>query len=725
MRKTLQILLGIILGFIPCMANATSVSITAITDTDGTTWTNGTIDWQLYNPSHTQLPVICKTGQPVNANFTWNFTTGTTSGSVPGNDTICPANTRWIATVNPNATSGSVSITLNISGSTQDVSSYFTGITAPRFSGDHTYGYSTSEVLNPATASTFYLVSNNSTAYWTGTVWQAPSNYANVIEGSIYPNLAAAISAAGIGGTIHLSSIYTTSISSEITLSNPITFKCDPGATITRNTPSATPIFNVTGNDVIFDGCTINANSVPQSTGGGSIEVTGSGFKFINGKLLNSSDYGIRLDGTVDATISKNHFTANAGGQAFEAFGSLTQATSGLIITGNTFVGAGGAIQSPSTGGNTDSFVFSNNQGTINLAGDTLLTVQDASTGHNAPINSGVISGNSCTLMGATSGAAPFGCYSLVANFHNCAVTGNTMYAVGQYVQTAMAEIGASNCTISDNTILAGQDPGSQGYDGFIVYSGNNTFSGNNIIGWGATGKGLFIYAQTGGADNTSISGGSIVANGTATSEDGISIACNISGSSAKNISIGGGISISGGAANLLSEAINFAGLTSDCLASGTVNDVSIAYSTYGVYANATFTTLYLGQLTLSNVTTPFTGSISQVSFPKGISGNVTGNVTGNLFLAHGQLVIDEGSGNLFLVGGTSSGVNFCYNGSASTCGGSMDASGNFTLNHFVYVNAGNKILYECATGGALPTGALTTTAASCGTTTDTGLRVP
>lgn len=40
-------------------------------------------------------------------------------------------------------------------------------------------------------------------------------------------------------------------------------------------------------------------------------------------------------------------------------------------------------------------------------------------------------------------------------------------------------------------------------------------------------------------------------------------------------------------------------------------------------------------------------------------------------------------------------------------------------------VATGTNVLYRCATAGALPVGALTINAASCGSTADTGLRVP
>lgn len=42
-----------------------------------------------------------------------------------------------------------------------------------------------------------------------------------------------------------------------------------------------------------------------------------------------------------------------------------------------------------------------------------------------------------------------------------------------------------------------------------------------------------------------------------------------------------------------------------------------------------------------------------------------------------------------------------------------------------VAIVGGTNVVYRCATAGALPVGALTITAASCGTTADTGLRIP
>ena len=52
-------------------------------------------------------------------------------------------------------------------------------------------------------------------------------------------------------------------------------------------------------------------------------------------------------------------------------------------------------------------------------------------------------------------------------------------------------------------------------------------------------------------------------------------------------------------------------------------------------------------------------------------------------------------------------------------------AGGWVILNRIVGINSGTNIVYRCATSGTLPAGALTITAGSCGTTTDTGLRIP
>ena len=55
---------------------------------------------------------------------------------------------------------------------------------------------------------------------------------------------------------------------------------------------------------------------------------------------------------------------------------------------------------------------------------------------------------------------------------------------------------------------------------------------------------------------------------------------------------------------------------------------------------------------------------------------------------------------------------------------GACTAWGNWTFNGTVAANGGTNIVYRCATAGTLPVGALTITAANCGTTTDTGMRV-
>lgn len=54
----------------------------------------------------------------------------------------------------------------------------------------------------------------------------------------------------------------------------------------------------------------------------------------------------------------------------------------------------------------------------------------------------------------------------------------------------------------------------------------------------------------------------------------------------------------------------------------------------------------------------------------------------------------------------------------------SSDASGNWTTHGNLTVKSGTNTVVRCTTAGTLPIGALTINAASCGASSDTGLRV-
>lgn len=114
---------------------STTVNFT-ITDSDTQVWSNATITANLYNPSHTQVPVCTNTGQKIATSATVH-TNGSGHGSMTltGNTLVSPAGTGWIFTMQPQTSGGpsvSTSISINPSG-TQDLSTILSSETvAPR-----------------------------------------------------------------------------------------------------------------------------------------------------------------------------------------------------------------------------------------------------------------------------------------------------------------------------------------------------------------------------------------------------------------------------------------------------------------------------------------------------------------------------------------------------------------------------------------------------------------
>ncbi len=343
----------------------------------------------------------------------------------------------------------------------------------------------------------------------------------NVTEASQYPNLAAAVAATPAGGRIHLASSYSAGLTSTLNITNPITFQCDSGATIQRQTGTAAVAVNITANNVVFDGCTFDDNSAGW-TGvmvGMAVRPGVTGFQFRNGSFINVGDYGLGLYGTINTVIDNNLFQAvangNAWGAGIAATGSTSQITKNLKITNNRFQPADVNIQSQQcTNCGTDTFIFSHNTGTPTPGPQSmLLQVQDTSWDQSGGIGNFTVVGNVCKVSAATKSAAPFGCFSIGSNISNCTISGNTLNASGQFLDDSLLELGTTNCTVANNTFIAGNDPGAQSYSDIIAYGGSNTFSGNSISGVSAYGTALQIYAMQ-NSDNNTVSGGTIDAGG-------------------------------------------------------------------------------------------------------------------------------------------------------------------------------------------------------------------
>jgi hypothetical protein len=162
------------------MAQNTNVTGT-ITDSDGIVWANGTWSASLYNPSGTQRPVYCNTGQPVQTDFQNQTLSnlGVLTATLPDNNLVCPSGTRWIFTIQSDTSAvPSVLPPALISGASQNISTFLsTGVTAPRFIGDGlAFGYSSLEV-SPVTNGSqfknttdgnfyFYSCSSSGTCSW-------------------------------------------------------------------------------------------------------------------------------------------------------------------------------------------------------------------------------------------------------------------------------------------------------------------------------------------------------------------------------------------------------------------------------------------------------------------------------------------------------------------------------------------------------------------------------
>lgn len=104
----------------------------------------------------------------------------------------------------------------------------------------------------------------------------------------------------------------------------------------------------------------------------------------------------------------------------------------------------------------------------------------------------------------------------------------------------------------------------------------------------------------------------------------------------------------------------------------------------------------------------------------------ITGGWADNYNATQMYRVSVSGSGNLALSKVISNGGNiqsFPYTGTTS---GIVDISysGNITTSGNIASGLGSNVVYRCATAGTLPIGALTITAANCGSTADTGIRV-
>jgi hypothetical protein len=338
-------------------------------------------------------------------------------------------------------------------------------------------------------------------------------------------------------------------VSSTITITqNDILIQCQPGATLVQG--SLEPILRVNSNDVTIDGCTFDANNQLGSglTDAVNVGNGGSGITIRNSTVKNTlsnsagTNAGILVSGgATNVLIEKNKMLGPAAGVISYSPVENLQIIDN-VITGQI------SVQSPAAGGSTISLVIAGN--VIMAASGGCVVVQDASSAGESPNFAFTLSHNVCRIQGTTPSTPVFGAFSLVSSSPNqgnsgvCSVANNVVEASGQYISYALWEIGLTGCTFSGNLTHAGGDTANQSYNAWVVYSGNNTFTGNDTIGWGGNGTGMVFYPQNTAApygNNNVVSGGSLVASTSGSpGKYGLSITCNVQGSAAQNLRIAG-----------------------------------------------------------------------------------------------------------------------------------------------------------------------------------------
>jgi hypothetical protein len=163
---------------LPLAAQSTTVSTTAVTDTDGFTWSNGTYT----------ITFVPNSSWPSPQSYTWSGGTLNTaspitgslnssaafSASVPSNTAITPAGSQWKFTICPNASSGCFAVNLTVTGTTQDITAALNAAAqGPRFTIPYNvgYGYGAVEAISPSIGAIFYDTTNSICMQWSGLNW--------------------------------------------------------------------------------------------------------------------------------------------------------------------------------------------------------------------------------------------------------------------------------------------------------------------------------------------------------------------------------------------------------------------------------------------------------------------------------------------------------------------------------------------------------------------------
>ena len=182
MKKLSAVLLFVVLLFggagraFATACGTTTVSATAITDSDGFVWTNGTYiaNLVLAPGIYSTSAIACTTtGGTFNTQYSGSLSNlGSMSVALPSNSNLTPYGTQWAITICPKAPAGCTTVTLNVTGTTQSFSVTPAG---PRFNATmFNSGYGTVEIntLVP-TGALFYNASTGLELVYNASAWQS------------------------------------------------------------------------------------------------------------------------------------------------------------------------------------------------------------------------------------------------------------------------------------------------------------------------------------------------------------------------------------------------------------------------------------------------------------------------------------------------------------------------------------------------------------------------
>ena len=133
-----------------------------------------------------------------------------------------------------------------------------------------------------------------------------------------------------------------------------VTLDCESGA-ILQPTESSNGI-RITGNNVVFDGCTIDLENI--KSGAGMMVTRASGFAMQNGAIIHIGEQsGLQLNQTSNVAIDKNRFATDGTGDAVFAYGP----TANIRITDNHGVGSIDVDSGRNANGASHGVVFTGN----------------------------------------------------------------------------------------------------------------------------------------------------------------------------------------------------------------------------------------------------------------------------------------------------------------------------------------------------------------------------